>query len=563
MMKKIRVIIIWGILYQIVLAYSEKCVPNVAKDPNSVLTLVSANFHKLKPTFFIDEIYHIEHIYINRYRVLTEQLLPSLARHMTETFAVREDSSKLIVPMDIVKCGKAAIPKVLRSGISSDLIVIFTADTKYDDPTASGSICLQHSTTNRPIVISMNLNVAKMTIENSNTQHYFNELLREIYTNMAFSSKLYPCFIRRVDSGNADDLNFERIPISETLSQISIQLKNGKIDNKWFLVAPNIREATKKHYNCPTIQGMLIEDGVNPDGTIVLNRFEFRIAGNELMSGALLPDAVVSEITLAFFRDSGWYEISDTMAEILLWGKNEGCDILSPDSCPGNLTCNARSEYGCSFDSNFKAKCGSNAQSNSCSFLIGTNTKTDDCRRGDAIKIDEIPSFGQSYGVRSKCFIGKQDLGFSTASSFCYEYKCSTVELKDGRKEPLLTLRVGEKDFECKTGAGGSKLAINKSQPLDFILCPEPEQFCSLPSTKCSNNCMMNGRCLANGKCWCLEGFLGESCELRSSKIHIEDGRSTYCPNDCYGKGRCILGECKCDQTGTYSLIDRYCGRIQ
>ncbi|KAF8567858.1 hypothetical protein P879_09627 [Paragonimus westermani] len=46
------------------------------------------------------------------------------------------------------------------------------------------------------------------------------------------------------------------------------------------------------------------------------------------MSGSILKRAVVSKFTLAFFHDSGWYDVDMSQAEPLTWGQNLGCDFV-------------------------------------------------------------------------------------------------------------------------------------------------------------------------------------------------------------------------------------------
>ncbi|KAA3677465.1 leishmanolysin-like peptidase, partial [Paragonimus westermani] len=49
---------------------------------------------------------------------------------------------------------------------------------------------------------------------------------------------------------------------------------------------------------------------------------------NELMSGSIFSRSIVSKLTLAFFYDSGWYDVDMSQAEPLAWGQNWGCDFV-------------------------------------------------------------------------------------------------------------------------------------------------------------------------------------------------------------------------------------------
>jgi len=57
--------------------------------------------------------------------------------------------------------------------------------------------------------------------------------------------------------------------------------------------------------------------------------------GNDLMTANTVPNPVFSDITMAFFEDTGWYEIDYDYAENFIFAKNEGCDFLY-ESCYDN-----------------------------------------------------------------------------------------------------------------------------------------------------------------------------------------------------------------------------------
>lgn len=46
------------------------------------------------------------------------------------------------------------------------------------------------------------------------------------------------------------------------------------------------------------------------------------------MTGSEVEWSVFSPLTLAYFADSGWYQIDDTKAQALIWGKNQVSGIF-------------------------------------------------------------------------------------------------------------------------------------------------------------------------------------------------------------------------------------------
>ncbi|RNE96375.1 leishmanolysin, partial [Trypanosoma rangeli] len=93
----------------------------------------------------------------------------------------------------------------------------------------------------------------------------------------------------------------------------------------WVVSSPKVKELARKYYNCPTLEGMELEDGGGPKPS--LSHWEERNAMGELMApaGKLL---YYSAFTLAAFEDMGVYKVNYGMADTLRWGNNSGCGLL-------------------------------------------------------------------------------------------------------------------------------------------------------------------------------------------------------------------------------------------
>lgn len=63
-----------------------------------------------------------------------------------------------------------------------------------------------------------------------------------------------------------------------------------------------------------------IEDGGG--GGTAGSHWEKRVFNNEYMTGSDVEWSVFSPLTLAYFADSGWFQIDDSKAQALIWGKN-------------------------------------------------------------------------------------------------------------------------------------------------------------------------------------------------------------------------------------------------
>ncbi|XP_022075278.1 leishmanolysin-like peptidase isoform X2 [Acanthochromis polyacanthus] len=92
------------------------------------------------------------------------------------------------------------------------------------------------------------------------------------------------------------------------------------------LVTPRVVEEARRHFNCPILEGMELE---NQGGTgTELNHWEKRLLENEAMTGSHTQNRVFSRLTLAIMEDSGWYRANYSLAQRLDWGRGLGCDFV-------------------------------------------------------------------------------------------------------------------------------------------------------------------------------------------------------------------------------------------
>ncbi|XP_075037350.1 leishmanolysin-like peptidase [Mixophyes fleayi] len=96
--------------------------------------------------------------------------------------------------------------------------------------------------------------------------------------------------------------------------------------NVFLLVTPRVTEEVRKHFNCPILEGMELENqgGMGTE----LNHWEKRLLENEAMTGSHTQNRVFSRITLALMEDTGWYRANYSMAQRLDWGRGKGCDFV-------------------------------------------------------------------------------------------------------------------------------------------------------------------------------------------------------------------------------------------
>ena len=96
---------------------------------------------------------------------------------------------------------------------------------------------------------------------------------------------------------------------------------------KVFMVTPKVVEASRKHYGCNSLVGVQLED--QGQETSALTHWESRIMLGDYMISNDFEERAISDITLALFEDSGWYQVNYGLTGGLFrFGKNEGCSFV-------------------------------------------------------------------------------------------------------------------------------------------------------------------------------------------------------------------------------------------
>ena len=105
-------------------------------------------------------------------------------------------------------------------------------------------------------------------------------------------------------------------------------------DSILLIQTPKVKRFAQNFYNCSTLQGMRVKiyymqmENQGGDGT-KYGHWEKRVVLSELMSGAIESgEFLLTDLTLAFMEDSGWYRVGDFLPDRLSFGKLAGCDFL-------------------------------------------------------------------------------------------------------------------------------------------------------------------------------------------------------------------------------------------
>ena len=221
-----------------------------------------------------------------------------------------------------VFAGATADPEHSTTGLPDTDLVVYITAVPAPGATQAWAVSCQWETNSdkalsgRPVVGLMNisprlLEVSMKSAKPVEYQNSVNTAIHELMHVLGFTSEYFN------QEGNQEWFNTSHGKALETDA-------NGDVR----MVTPKVVEKAREHFGCPTLSGVLLEN--QGDAGTSGSHWEKRILGNEVMTGVQTPElTVMSPITLAYFEDTGLYEVDYSMAGNLIWGKGRGCDFVN------------------------------------------------------------------------------------------------------------------------------------------------------------------------------------------------------------------------------------------
>lgn len=252
----------------------------------------------------------------------------------------------------------------------------------------------------------------------------------------------------------------EKIPLpSRDILQFKNNVRGGLRVAQ--IVTPNVKAVVRNHFDCQTLQGAELESSAahvslynSTQGfECISDHWERRLFKRDLMNpiiDSVTSSTHISPLTLAYFKDSGWYKVNVTRsAEPDLWGRASGCEFVEENCLEADKEIPTFNEYfctesrsrGCTDDMRGKARCRVGEYFdlipeeyryfNENPYIGGIDPYLDFCpvydeheetlcsRRGaKSAQMDEISE-------NSKCIHGNDN---GKASEFCIPLVCSVEE---------------------------------------------------------------------------------------------------------------------------------------
>ena len=118
----------------------------------------------------------------------------------------------------------------------------------------------------------------------------------------------------------------------EELGMIYTETK--KRERKSYLRSPKLIERAKLHFNCKNIKGIQLENqgGSGSAGS----HWEARYMLGDYMISTDYIEVTISDITLAYFEDTGFYKANYYTGGLFRFGKNKGCKFLENECVTNN-----------------------------------------------------------------------------------------------------------------------------------------------------------------------------------------------------------------------------------
>ena len=309
------------------------------------------------------------------------------------------------------------------------------------------------------------------------------------------------------------------------------------------IVTPSVVQVVRNQFDCQQLTGAELESGEalplsGVSNTCLGDHWERRLFSTDIMNpivGDLELVSRISTLTLAYFADSGWYQVDLARSDVAAsWGRSAGCSFVdepcigsngqvAPDNEP--YFCNevpteysrslADEIHGCTPDLTRKALCSIGEYDSALPFeyqyflstlgsdIGGEDPFMDYCpvytgfsnglcsseETGILLQASPLERFGER---NSRCLLG-QTSGFEQKTALCMPIACVA-------EDRSLHVKIDGRWKECReTGE-----QLKTSDPNRNVICPDLRRVC--PTFYCSYDCLgtEGGICDYNsGKCLC------------------------------------------------------------
>ena len=327
------------------------------------------------------------------------------------------------------------------ANINADFLILVKFDTEHYFPTgvlASAVPGHLHEVTQRPLVGILTISTETSFFTKRRVTEYFSEvLLHELTHALGFLDSMFQYF-----PGGREG----------TLATVTLRGVQRTI-----VKTQKVVEVAKKYFNCPTVQGIELEDQGGQGST--LSHWEQRVLLGDYMGAVIYQEEmVVSEFTLALLEDSGWYKANYYTGGLMRFGKNKGCKFIENNCLDSYYNTEFPNEF---FDESEREtpSCSAGRQSRTYAILFSYNQIMDQryssnflydyqnyyYLSGSMYTTDYCFTHGQnSYEEANGYFTGNCKYGVGNYGYYIYYYNSDINNSENGHPNSELPSELGE-----------------------------------------------------------------------------------------------------------------------
>ena len=378
-------------------------------------------------------------------------------------------------------CGVSSFNNdILGDGIDTDMVIFPIISLELGSSTiAASQSCINVESSKRPVAGFILINPNYISTVENGVLYLKNTLFHELAHIFVFDPNLFQIF-----------------------GKVGQKTLNS---NTYYTIASSkVLEKARKHFNCDSLDGVLLENQ-GASGSAGAH-WEARIMLGDYMISTNYIENAISEITLALFEDSGWYQVNYYTGGLFRFGKGRGCSFIQQKcivdrntnfpnefcvSQQGPRCTNNRLFYGSCYLGNFhsgipasnqyfgSSKFGGFKAADYCpiaydspaSSLYGTS-----CVFGYE-QYDDVEELGETIGKNSICVISNlrpenyldQLSDYTSYRAICHQMTC---DFKN--KQTIFT--IGDKNVICPKNGGVLKYPSGFT---GFFECPEFNIVCT------------------------------------------------------------------------------------
>lgn len=327
------------------------------------------------------------------------------------------------------------------------------------------------------------------------------------------------------------------------------------------IVTPSVRQAVRNHFDCQQLPGAELESGESlplstsaGEVSCLGDHWERRLFKNDLMNpivDGLEFNPRISTLTLAYFADSGWYQVDLSRTALSAsWGRGAGCAFVE-ENCIGD-----DGQVPTSYEPYF---CNEHPGIDAEGFATEINGCTPDLTRKAACSIgkyvSELPVEYQYFNFTYGANVGGSDafMDYCPVFSGFSNGLCS-----DEKNEALIRVnqmeKIGGRNSRCLAGYGNGiekfalclpiacvvedrslrvqidghwrvcnfKDEVLVSRSGDHVICPNPIRVC--PTFYCDRDCLgTSGWCnYTKGQCMCNATVVEPLTDTISTEVFLD-----------------------------------------